>query len=79
MADDDEQKDDHNDDPNHPAFLEKGYREIKLWQMMNRQTIAMTILTIQLSWKKVTNPFTITLNFCGQFLAQLQRFLLNRL
>jgi hypothetical protein len=46
---DDEPKDDHNDDPHLQAFLEKGYHEIKLWQMMNRKTITMTILTIRLS------------------------------
>ena len=45
----DEQKDDHNDDPHHSAFLEKGWDEFKLWQMMNRKMITMTILTIQLS------------------------------
>ena len=46
---DDEQKDDHYDDPHYPALLEEGYHEIKLWQMMNRKTITMTILTIRLS------------------------------
>ena len=28
MADDDEQKDNHSDDPHHPALLEKGYHEL---------------------------------------------------
>jgi hypothetical protein len=51
---DDEQKDDHNDDPHHPALLEKGKHEIKLWQTMNRMTITMTILTIWLSLRKVS-------------------------
>jgi hypothetical protein len=46
---DDEQKDDHYDDPHHSDFLEKGYREIKFWQVMNRKTITMTTLTIRLS------------------------------
>ena len=46
---DDEQKDDHYDDPHHSDFLEKGYREIKLLQMMNRKTITMMILTIRIS------------------------------
>jgi hypothetical protein len=46
---DDEQTDDHNDDPHHPALLEEGKNEIKLWQMMNRKMITLTILTIRLS------------------------------
>jgi hypothetical protein len=66
---DDEQKDNHNDDPHHPALLEKGYHEIKLWQMIsrkmitmtiNRKMITMTILTIWISWKKVI----VRLNYC---------------
>jgi hypothetical protein len=50
---DDEQNDNHNDDPHHLALLEKGKHEIILWQMMNRMTITMTILTFRLSWRKV--------------------------